>query len=107
MAWAMLVVAGLFEAGWAFTMKQSHGWTRLRPSLLTIGLMIVSFYLLSRAMKDLPAGTAYAVWTGIGAVGAFAVGVLVFGEPRSAARVVSVLLIVMGIVGLKLADGAG
>ncbi|HRQ74158.1 MAG TPA: multidrug efflux SMR transporter [Phycisphaerales bacterium] len=105
MAWAMLVVAGLFEAGWAFTMKQSEGWTRLRPSLLTIGLMIVSFYLLSRAMKDLPAGTAYAVWTGIGTVGVVALGVAFLKEPVTPARLLFIGLIVAGIVGLKVTNG--
>lgn len=102
MAWAMLFVAGLFEAGWAFTMKQSEGWTRLRPSLLTIALMIVSFYLLSRAMKDLPAGTAYAVWTGIGVVGTAILGMILFHEPRDAWRLACIGLILAGIVGLKL-----
>lgn len=105
MAWAMLFVAGLFEAGWAFTMKQSEGWTRLRPSLLTIALMIVSFYLLSRAMKDLPAGTAYAVWTGIGTVGVAALGVVFLKEPVTPARLLFIGLIVAGIVGLKVTNG--
>ncbi len=105
MAWTMLVVAGLFEAGWAFTMKQSEGWTRLRPSLLTIALMIVSFYLLSRAMKDLPAGTAYAVWTGIGTVGVAALGIAFLKEPVTPARLFCIGLIVAGIVGLKVTNG--
>ena len=92
MAWFYLLIAGLLEIVWAYFMKQSEGFTRLWPSVATIGFMIVSFALLSLAMKSLPMGTAYVVWTGIGAVGAFAVGVMFLGEHLSwrAAWVVSI-----------------
>lgn len=101
MAWIILVIAGLFEVGWAFSMKESHGFTKPLPTILTIVLMVISFGLLSYAMKSLPFGTVYAIWTGIGAVGSFVVGILILGEVASAMRVLSVLLIVMGLVGLK------
>ncbi len=108
MAWIYLVLAGVMEIGWpiGFKMSQDPAW-RWSGLALAVACMAFSGLFLWLAQKTIPMGTAYAVWTGIGAVGAFAVGVLVFGEARSAARVVSVLLIVMGIVGLKLADGAG
>ena len=106
MAWILLFIAGLLEVVWAFAMKQSHGFTKLVPSVITIGTMIASFGLLSVAMRTLPLGTAYTVWTGIGAVGAAAVGILVYGEPATAVRAVCILLIVAGIVGLKLFSGA-
>ena len=95
MAWILLLVAGLFEVVWAYYMKQSSGFTRLWPTLITISTMIVSFLLLSLAMRTLPLGTAYTVWTGIGAVGAFAVGVAVLGEPADATRIVAAVLIVV------------
>lgn len=101
MAWILLVIAGLFEVGWAYSMKESHGFTKPLPTILTIVLMIISFGLLAYAMKSLPLGTAYAIWTGIGAVGSFVVGILILGEVASAMRVLSVMLIVMGLVGLK------
>jgi len=101
MAWIMLVVAGLLEVVWAYFMKQSAGFTRLAPSVLTIVVMIASFSLLSLSMRTLPLGTAYTIWTGIGAVGAFAVGIAVFGEQLSFARVCAVVLIVGGMVLLK------
>ncbi|WP_019995422.1 quaternary ammonium compound efflux SMR transporter SugE [Aureimonas ureilytica] len=102
MAWLYLVLAGIFEIVWAFSMKQSDGFSKLTPTLVTIAFMIVSFGLLSVAMRTLPLGTAYAIWTGIGALGAFGVGILVLGEPATALRVGSAALILAGIVGLKL-----
>jgi len=104
MPWACLVVAGLFEVLWASTMKQSHGFSRLWPSLITIAAMGVSFALLSYAMRSLPLGTAYMVWTGIGAIGAFAVGILFLGEAASPLRLVAALLIVGGLLLMKLAS---
>lgn len=103
MAWIYLVVAGALEVVWAFTMKQSHGFSRLWPSLITLVAMIASFGLLSVAMRSLPLGTAYTIWTGIGAVGAFVVGVLVLGEPLTLLRVAAAVLIVSGLVLMKLA----
>ena len=102
MAWVILVVAGLFEIVWAFAMKQSEGFTRLWPSVITLVAMLVSFGLLAWSMRTLPLGTAYTVWTGIGAVGTAALGIYLFGEPATAARLASIGLIVAGIVGLKL-----
>lgn len=102
MAWFYLVIAGLLEIAWAIGLKYTEGWSKLVPSLLTAGGMILSFYFLSLALKTLPMGTAYAVWTGIGTVGAALLGIILFGESREAARLVCILLIVAGIVGLKL-----
>ena len=102
MAWVYLGIAGLLEIVWAFSMKQSDGVTRLTPSIVTIVAMIASFVLLSVSMKSLPLGTAYTVWTGIGAVGAFLVGVAVLGESISPMRVLAALLIVGGLVLMKL-----
>lgn len=102
MAWVFLVVAGLFEVLWAFTMKQSAGFTRLWPSVITFLAMAISFALLSVAMRTLPLGTAYTIWTGIGAVGAFVVGIAVLGEPVTLLRVLAACLIVGGIVLMKL-----
>lgn len=102
MAWVYLVIAGLLEVGWAVGLKYTEGWTRFYPSLLTAATMIASFYFLSLSLKTLPIGTAYAVWTGIGTVGAAILGILIFGETREVSKVVCVLLIVAGIVGLKL-----
>lgn len=104
MAWILLVLAGLFEVVWAYLMKQSHGFTRLVPTVATFAFMFVSFGLLSVAMKTLPLGTAYAVWTGIGAVGAFVVGALVLGEALTPGRVAGVALIVSGLIALKLSS---
>lgn len=104
MAWIVLAIAGLFEVVWAFSMKQSEGFTRLWPSALTIAAMLISFGLLAWSMRSLPLGTAYTVWTGIGAVGAFAAGVLFLGESVSAARILAALLIVGGIVLMKLSS---
>ncbi|MFO7608451.1 MAG: quaternary ammonium compound efflux SMR transporter SugE [Candidatus Krumholzibacteriia bacterium] len=102
MAWVILVLAGLFETGWAVGLKASDGFTKLWPSVWTAVAMTISVVLLGIAMKTLPLGTAYAVWTGIGAVGAVILGIVMFGEPAGVARLLSVLLIVVGIVGLKL-----
>ena len=105
MAWVYLVIAGVLECVWAIGMKQSQGWTKLWPSVWTLIAMIISFWLLSVAMNRLPAGTAYAVWTGIGAAGTAVLGILVLKEPASVARVMCILLIVSGVIGLKLATG--
>jgi len=102
MAWFILICAGLFETGWAIGLKASHGFTRLWPSVWTAVAMAVSLVLLGVAMKTLPVGTSYAVWTGVGAVGTVILGIALFGEPATAGRLLSVLLIVAGIVGLKL-----
>lgn len=104
MAWIALFFAGLLEIVWAFAMKQSHGFTRLVPSLITLGAMIASFGLLSMAMRSLPLGTAYMIWTGIGALGAFAVGVAFLGEAISSARLAAAALILSGLVMMKLAS---
>lgn len=102
MSWVYLSIAGLFEIAWAIGLKYTEGWTRLVPSLATAVLMIASFYFLSLAVKTLPIGTAYAVWTGIGTVGAAILGMVLFDEPRDAVRVLCIVLIVAGIGGLKL-----
>ena len=102
MAWVFLVVAGLFEVAWAIGLKYTHGFTRLTPSLLTLASMALSLGLLALALKSLPIGTAYAAWTGIGAVGTAALGIYLFGEPATVARLSCIGLIVAGIVGLKL-----
>lgn len=103
MPWVYLVIAGLFEVVWAFSMKQSDGFTRPGPTIVTIAAMIASFALLSLSMKSLPLGTAYTIWTGIGAVGAFLVGIAMLGEAASAMRIVAALLIVAGLVLMKIA----
>jgi quaternary ammonium compound-resistance protein SugE len=100
----MLIIAGLLEVVWAFSMKQSEGFTRLWPSLTTVATMILSFALLSMSMRSLPLGTAYTVWTGIGAVGAFVVGVAFLGETASQLRLVAALLIVGGLFLMKLSN---
>ncbi|HYO16158.1 MAG TPA: multidrug efflux SMR transporter [Thermoanaerobaculia bacterium] len=104
MQWVYLVIAGLLEVAWAVTLKKTEGFTRLGPSLLTLGLMGVSFYLLSLGMRDLPASTSYAVWVGIGAAGTALVGFLFLGEAWSVLRVVSLLLIILGVIGLRFAE---
>jgi quaternary ammonium compound-resistance protein SugE len=106
MAWIILVVAGLFEVGWALGLKYTQGFTRLWPTLGTVVAMIISLWLLGVAMKSLPVGTAYSVWVGVGAVGTVALGIVLLGEPANAARLISVALIVAGIAGLKLATPA-
>lgn len=102
MAWIMLAVAGIFEVVWAYSMKQSNGFTRLIPSLITFVMMTASFALLSVSMRTIPLGTAYTVWTGIGAIGAFVVGVAALGEQLNLARVCAAILIVSGLVLMKL-----
>lgn len=106
MPWITLAVAGLLEVVWATAMKQSHGFTRLVPSVVTLVAMALSFALLAWSMRVLPLGTAYTVWTGIGAVGAFVVGAAVLGEPLSPLRVLAALLIVGGLVLMKLSSPA-
>jgi quaternary ammonium compound-resistance protein SugE len=101
MAWMLLFVAGVLEIVWAFTMKLSQGFTRTGPTVITVVAMLCSFALLSISMKTLPLGTAYMVWTGIGAVGAFLVGVAVLGEPLTTARVAAALMIVAGLILMK------
>jgi quaternary ammonium compound-resistance protein SugE len=103
MSWIILVVAGLFEVGWAIGLKYTDGFTRLWPTVGTVVAMIVSLWLLGIAMKSLPVGTAYSVWVGVGAVGTVALGIVLLQEPMNAGRLLSVALIVAGIVGLKLA----
>lgn len=103
MAWVILVIGGLFEVVWAFAMKQSNGFTRLWPSAIAVGGVVLSLGLLSWSMRTLPLGTAYMVWTGIGAAGAFAVGILILGEPANPMRLVAALLILSGLVLMKLA----
>ncbi|MGE8683799.1 MAG: quaternary ammonium compound efflux SMR transporter SugE [Acinetobacter sp.] len=104
MAWVLLIVAGLLEVVWAYSMKVSDGFSKLTPSILTIAFMIASFALLSYAMKTLPLGTAYTVWTGIGAVGSFVLGIVVLGEPASAMRMLAAVLIISGLVLMKLSS---
>ncbi|KAA2212663.1 quaternary ammonium compound efflux SMR transporter SugE [Teichococcus oryzae] len=103
MAWIYLFLAGLLEIGWAVGLKYTHGFTRLVPSLLTGASMIASLGLLGIALRSLPLGTAYAIWTGIGTLGTAILGILLFGEAATAARLACIGLIVCGIVGLKLA----
>ena len=105
MAWIFLLLAGLFEIVWAFLMKASEGFTKPWPTIGTIGFMIVSFGLLSISMKTLPLGTAYVIWTGIGAVGVAAFGIRLLGESASPARLACIAMIVGGVVGLKLVSG--
>ena len=104
MAWIILIIAGLFEIGWAIGLKYTEGFTRLWPSIGTVGAMIISLWLLGIAMKTLPVGTAYGVWVGVGAVGTALLGIVLLGESASAARLASLLLIVAGIAGLKLSS---
>jgi len=106
MAWLFLLAAGLLEIVWASTMKLSHGFTRVTPTVITLLAMLASFGLLSISMKTLPLGTAYTVWTGIGAVGAFLVGIAVFGEPLTIARAAAAVLIVAGLILMKLTTSA-
>ena len=104
MAWILLLIAGMLEVVWAYSMKLSEGFTRLTPSFVTVVMMIASFGLLSLAMRTLPLGTAYTIWTGIGAVGAFVVGVVFLGEQLNPMRVCAAVLIVSGIVLMKLSS---
>lgn len=102
MAWIYLLIAGLLETGWAIGLKYTEGFSRLWPSLATVAAMAASFVFLSLALKTLPVGTGYAVWTGIGAVGTVILGIVLFGEPASLPRMACIGLIVAGILGLKL-----
>jgi quaternary ammonium compound-resistance protein SugE len=102
MAWFILFIAGLMEIGWAIGLKYTEGFTRLVPSVLTLAARLISIVLLGLALKTLPVGTAYAVWTGIGAVGTAILGIVLLGDPATVARLASIGLIVAGIVGLKL-----
>ncbi|HEX8275286.1 MAG TPA: quaternary ammonium compound efflux SMR transporter SugE [Longimicrobiaceae bacterium] len=106
MAWTYLFFAGLLEVGWAIGLKYTEGFTRLWPSVATIAAMIASFALLSQALRTIPIGTGYAVWTGIGAVGAAGLGIVLFKEPASTLRLASIGLVIAGIVGLRLSAGA-
>lgn len=106
MAWIMLVVAGVLEIVWAYSMKLSEGFTRLGPSVVTIVMMIASFALLSMSMRTIPLGTAYTIWTGIGAVGAFLVGITVLGESATPARLLAAALIVGGLILMKVSSPA-
>jgi quaternary ammonium compound-resistance protein SugE len=106
MAWIILVFAGLFEVGWAIGLKYTEGFTRLWPTVWTVLAMILSLWLLGIAMKSLPVGTAYSVWVGVGAAGTVILGIVLLGEPANPARLISVVLIVAGIIGLKLATPA-
>jgi quaternary ammonium compound-resistance protein SugE len=106
MAWMILLLAGLFETGWAIGLKYTDGFTRLWPTVWTVFAMIVSLWLLGIAVKSLPVGTAYSVWVGVGAVGTVVLGIALLGEPANPARLISVGLIIAGIIGLKLASPA-
>ena len=101
-SWSYLIIAGVLEIAWAIGLKYTEGWTRLVPSLITGALLVASFYFLSLAVRTLPIGTAYAVWTGIGTVGAAILGMVLFDEPRDIVRVICIMLIIAGIAGLKL-----
>jgi quaternary ammonium compound-resistance protein SugE len=105
MSWFLLFIAGLLEVAWAVGLKTSEGFTRLWPSVFTLVTALGSFVLLAMAMRQLPLGTAYAVWTGIGAVGAFVFGIVMLGEAVTVARVASAALIVTGLIGLKISSG--
>lgn len=102
MAWIVLLVAGLLEVVWAIGLKYSHGFSKPGPTIFTVAAMVASFVLLAQALKTIPVGTGYAVWTGIGAIGAAIVGMLLLGESRDPARVLCLLLIVVGVIGLKI-----
>ena len=104
MSWLYLVIAGVFEIVWAYAMKQSHGFTRLTPSIITIVAMLISFWLLAVAMRSIPLGTAYVIWTGIGAVGAFVVGIVFLAESLNALRMLAAVLIVSGLVLMQLSS---
>ena len=106
MPWVILVIAGLFEVGWAIGLKYTAGFTRLWPTVWTVLAMIISLWLLGIAMQSLPVGTAYSIWVGVGAVGTVILGIMLLGEPANAARLISVALIIAGIIGLKLATPA-
>jgi quaternary ammonium compound-resistance protein SugE len=101
MAWLYLAIAGLFEVAWAIGLKYTAGWTRLGPSIWTVTAMVASIVLLGKALQTIPVGTGYAVWTGIGAAGTAALGIILFGESAAPARLACIALIVAGIIGLK------
>ncbi len=107
MAWIFLCIAGLFEIGWALGLKYTDGFTRFWPSVLTIFAIICSFIFLALSLKELPLGTAYAVWTGIGALGTVILGIMLFQEPATAGRIICLSLILCGIIGLKLEHTMG
>ncbi len=104
MAWMALLLAGLFEIVWAYSMKMSEGFSKLTPSIITLIFMILSFVLLAYAMRTLPLGTAYTIWTGIGAVGSFLLGIFILGEPTSAMRMLAAVLIISGLVLMKISS---
>ena len=104
MAWIMLILAGIFEVVWAYSMKLSDGFSKLTPSIITLFFMILSFALLAYAMRSLPLGTAYTIWPGIGAVGSFLVGIFILGEPASAMRMLAAVLIVSGLLLMKISS---
>ena len=104
MAWVVLILAGVFEIVWAYSMKLSEGFTRLTPSIITFFFMVLSFGLLAYAMRTLPLGTAYTIWTGIGAIGSFAVGIFILGEPVTAIRMLAAVLIVSGLILMKISS---
>ncbi|OWJ98235.1 QacE family quaternary ammonium compound efflux SMR transporter [Pseudomonas sp. A46] len=104
MAWIYLTVAGILEVVWSFTMKQSDGFTKLTPSIITVVAALVGFVMLSFSMRTLPLGTAYTIWTGIGAVGAFLVGIVVLGEPANTVRIAAAVLILTGLVMMKVSS---
>ena len=106
MAWVILVIAGLFEVGWAIGLKYTEGFTRPWPTVWTVLAMMISLWLLGIAMKSLPVGIAYSVWVGVGVVCTVILGIVLLGEPANAARLISVALIIAGIIGLKLATPA-
>lgn len=106
MAWVILVIAGLFETGWAIGLKYTEGFSRFWPTIWTILAMTVSLWLLGIAMKSLPVGTAYSIWVGVGAVGTVILGIVLFGEPGNAGRLISITFIIAGIIGLKLTSQA-
>ena len=104
MPWIYLLIAGIFEVIWAYALKQSYGFSRLIPSLITLFAMAISIWLLALAMRTIPLGTAYLIWTGIGAVGAFLTGVILLAEPINLARLTAVILIISGLIVMKLAS---
>lgn len=104
MAWFVLILAGLFEVVWAYSMKMSDGFSKLTPSIITLVFMVLSFSLLAYAMRTLPLGTAYTIWTGIGAIGSFLIGIFILGEPATAMRMLAAVLIVAGLVLMKLSS---
>ena len=106
MAWLFLIIAGIFEVVWAIGLKYTEGFTKMLPTLITLLGMAISFYFLSMAVKTLPIGTAYAIWTGIGAAGAVILGIVLFGEPKSMLRLMFVAFILIGIIGLKATSGS-